>query len=362
MDILTYCFHEDEDNYLLKQVLQYLNKKYKKLIILDSIFDSIQFKKEDYFKLLNQLLQLNYGNSDESKVLIFKESMFQIRTASNEEIQAYIEKDSKSQNKKKKKNKKHFGKNSNAKKEENDIPIIQQHTSNELISPNNQASQRSIPNNIDIAYLFNQNLIIKDRLEKVENELAETKNKLAEINNELAELKNEMVETKNKFQIMKKSQDDLKMEVGSLKLELKKIKIRSLYKGIIDIFCSVYGSDLKDNYYNKLNNLLCEMETLTENNKTKELKEFLIDVYEYLQRGDCLAKPIEENSTPLEMFFPLMEKEGKKNYSNTKNILLKLSFNEILKDSLNNFYSIKNKKNLIEVINFDKKDLEEQLL
>ena len=84
---------------------------------------------------------------------------------------------------------------------------------------------------------------------------------------------------------MKQEHKDLKIAMDSLKLELKKIKIRSLYKGIIDIFCSVYDLSLEGNYYKKLNNLLYELEKLTENDKIKELKEFLMDVYFYLQRA-----------------------------------------------------------------------------
>ena len=161
---------------------------------------------------------------------------------------------------------------------------------------------------------------------------------------------------------MKQEHKDLKIAMDSLKLELKKIKIRSLYKGIIDIFCSVYDLGLEGNYYQKLNNLLYELEKLTENDKIKELKEFLMDVYFYLQRGNCLAHSIDEDTTPLEMIFTLIEKGRKKNYSNTKKLLLELSFDEILSHAIDNYNSLKNKEKLIEAINISRKELEQQLL
>ena len=98
------------------------------------------------------------------------------------------------------------------------------------------------------------------------------------------------------------------MSVDSLKL--KKIKILSLYKAIIDIFCHVYCINLNNNYYNKLNDLFYVLEDYTENNKIKELKQFLIDIYYYLQKSNMLVHSFEDNLTPLEMIFPLIEKDS----------------------------------------------------
>lgn len=75
-----------------------------------------------------------------------------------------------------------------------------------------------------------------------------------------------------------------------------------------------------------------------------------------------MAHSKEENLTPLDLIFPLIEKNSKKNYSKTKEIFQKFSFNESLNYVLNNSYSLKDNKTLKEKINFSLKDLEEQLL
>ena len=119
---------------------------------------------------------------------------------------------------------------------------------------------------------------------------------------------------------------------------------------------------MNDNYYNKLINLLYILEQYNENDKISELKQFLVDIYYILQKGNCMAHSKEDNLTPLDLIFPLIEKESKQNYSKTKEIFLKLSFNEPLNYVLHNYYSLKDNKTLKEKINFSLKDLEEQLL
>ena len=188
------------------------------------------------------------------------------------------------------------------------------------------------------------------------------KNELAITNNELFNIKNKLATINNKLKEIDKNYSVIKTSVDSLKFELKKIKIRPVYKGIIDIFCHVYCINLNNNYYNKLNDLLYVLEKYKENNKIKELKLFLIDIYYFLQKDNMLSHSIEDNLTLLEMIFPLIEKYNKKNYLNTKEILQKLSFNKPLNRALKNYYSLKDKKKLIENINFTLEELEEQLL
>ena len=158
------------------------------------------------------------------------------------------------------------------------------------------------------------------KLKKVESELKETKDNLSKTNDALDNSNEELKK-------LRKDHSDLKVKVGSLEFDLKKIKIRSIYKSIIDIFCNAYDKNLNDNYYNKLNNLLYILEQYEENDKIAELKQFLVDIYYFLQKGNCTAHSIEENLTPLDLIFPLIEKESKQNYSKTKEIFLKLSFN-----------------------------------
>ena len=65
------------------------------------------------------------------------------------------------------------------------------------------------------------------------------------------------------------------MRIGNLESDLKKIKIRSIYKGIIDIFTSVCNKNLNDNYYNKLNTLLEVLNKYPKNKKINELCGYL---------------------------------------------------------------------------------------
>ena len=347
-DILCYCFNEEEnDYYLLKYVLQDLKEKYPKVIIQDSILDSIKINNENYFVLLNQLLELNYEEIYSTQILIYKDSKFQMREPSNEELDSYYKYvyDSKDKKKKKKKKKKNnnnlLTKNSfeqNEQKKEFNV-VIDKDSSK--ISSNNQATKDTISKDIDISKMSPMEMFLYNNLNEVKNELAITNNKLKK---------------------MDKNYSELKISVDSLKLELKKIKISSIYKGVIDIFCHVYSINLNNNYYNKLNDLLYVLENYKENNKIKELKQFLIDIYYYLQKGNVLAHSIEDNLTPIEMIFPLIEKDSKKNYLNTKAILQKLSFNKPLSQALNSCYSLKDKKKFIENINFSLKELEQEFL
>ena len=54
-----------------------------------------------------------------------------------------------------------------------------------------------------------------------------------------------------------------------------------------------------------------------------ELKEFMLSIYEYLRKGNCLAHTTEENTSPLEKIFWLVEKEKKKTFPYTKEFLKK---------------------------------------
>ena len=107
-DILSYCLTEEEKNYLIKRVLEDLKEKHKNVIIPDSLLYSIEIKKENYFKLLNQLLELNHEEIKSTKILTFKELKFEMKEASNEELQKYIQTDSISDKKNKKRKRKNF--------------------------------------------------------------------------------------------------------------------------------------------------------------------------------------------------------------------------------------------------------------
>ena len=74
-----------------------------------------------------------------------------------------------------------------------------------------------------------------------------------------------------------------------LKPEFKKINIRSIYKGILDIFSSVFKLNLNDTYNNKMNNIISEISNLPQNEKVKELKAFLLKLFSNLQEGNNLV-------------------------------------------------------------------------
>ena len=332
LDIISYCFHDDEDRHLLKQVLEDLGEKYEKVIIPKSILSSIVIEEDNYYGLLNQLLELDYEKVNDVGILIFEDMKFQIKVPSINELAEYFK--SNSENKKKNQNKKKKLTKKNS-KEQNDGINKQNQDSSNVIPSNVQKPENTVSVNIDITKFTEVERYLYDELKCVKNDL----------------------------KIVKKQNVDMKVTMNAMKLELKKIKIRSLYKGIIDIFCHVYNVNLNNNYYNKLNDLLYEFDIRYEENpKIKELKNFLYDVYYYLQKGNVLAHSIKEDITPLEMIFSSIEKENKKDYDNTKKILSSLSFNDTLNQVLNKYYSLKDKKKLIKNINFSLKNLEEKLL
>jgi hypothetical protein len=75
-------------------------------------------------------------------------------------------------------------------------------------------------------------------------------------------------------------------------------------------------------------------------------------MYFYLQKGNCLAHSIDDESTPLEKIFSMIEKDKKLSYPKVKKILNSLSFNETLKYAENNYYSSKDQRNLVNKIKF----------
>ena len=62
------------------------------------------------------------------------------------------------------------------------------------------------------------------------------------------------------------------------------------------------------------------------NQTIEEFKTFLLDIYSYLKKGNFLAHNIDENISPLDLIFSLLEKDMKKEYPKVKSILKKLSF------------------------------------
>ena len=141
-------------------------------------------------------------------------------------------------------------------------------------------------------------------------------------------------------------------------MDLRKIQLRSLYKGIIDIFSSIYKIKIDDYYSSKLRSIINRLDNLPSSKKIIELKEFLLSIYSYLQKGNCLPHTIEEKTSPLEKIFWLVEKEKKKTFPYTKELLKNLNFDETLKYAENNYYSLKDKKKLLNNIKFSYDELD----
>ncbi len=210
-----------------------------------------------------------------------------------------------------------------------------------------------------VNFLLNENKKNSDQLKKTIEELNETKDELKKNNEKLNETQDELNKNNEELMKMKKNNINLTVRIGNLESELKQIKIRSLYKGIIDGFSFLYNINLNKNYYYKLNLVLDSLEKKYDNNKiVNEFKDFLYDIYYYLERGNYLAHNISDNDAPLELVFSTLKITQKKEYSNVKNILNKLSFNEYLKNALNTFYSLNDESIIKNYINFSLKELE----
>ena len=247
---------------------------------------------------------------------------------------------------------------------------------------NNKASQ-DITNdqifndlNIDInnivdpiqKYLLSNIEKLNQELNQVKSELAETKDKLSIINEESAaakkesaDAKKESEETKTELEKVKKANMSMQVKISNLELDLKKIKIRSIFKGIIDIFASVFNIELNDYYYIKLKKILDTLGKYKKNEAINELSIFLQNIYYYLHKGNLLAHSIDENLTPLELIFQIVESDKKKCYPIVKQIFNNLSLNEPLKYAVNNYYSFKDQNRILKNIRFSLEELEDEL-
>ena len=63
-----------------------------------------------------------------------------------------------------------------------------------------------------------------------------------------------------------------------------------------------------------INSIINCLDELTQTNIIIELKEFLLSIYTFLQKGNCLAHTNNENVSPLQKIFWLVEKEKKKHF------------------------------------------------
>ena len=412
LDILFFIISDDNDQHLTKRVLEVLRKNFQNVIIPESLIETLNFEPGNSCKYLNQLIRLNL-EVDEQYVLFFENSLFKLRRSSIDECLEYINDSSKKKTSKskkaKKKNKKEEQKNKEG-EEKNKKEVSKNEEDNAKNIPINNKASQDITNdqifndlNIDInnivdpiqKYLLSNIEKLNQELNQVKSELAETKDKLSIINEESAAAKKESAdakkesaaakkesadakkesaaakkesaaakkesaETKTELEKVKKANMSMQVKISNLELDLKKIKIRSIFKGIIDIFASVFNIELNDYYYIKLEKILDTLGKYKKNEAINELSIFLQNIY-YLHKGNLLAHSIDENLTPLELIFQIVESDKKKCYPIVKQIFDNLSLNEPLKYAVNNYYSFKDQNRILKNIRFSLEDLEDEL-
>ncbi len=366
IEISIYLF-SDNINSLLNSIISQLKDAYPNLIVSDTYLSNIE---NIDINCINNLLTLKFSPND-LNILFFEDSKFQIKNPSNEELAQYYEKEDFEKKKPKKKSKKK--KKDNANESQQKIQKIENvsKTQDDTELTLEKLDYNSLCEKVN--FLLNENKKNSDQLKKTIEELNETKDELKKNNEKLNETKDELKKNNEKLNEtqdelnknneelmkMKKNNINLTVRIGNLESELKQIKIRSLYKGIIDGFSFLYNINLNKNYYYKLNLVLDSLEKKYDNNKiVNEFKDFLYDIYYYLERGNYLAHNISDNDAPLELVFSTLKITQKKEYSNVKNILNKLSFNEYLKNALNTFYSLNDESIIKNYINFSLKELE----
>ena len=385
LDILFFIISDDNDQHLTKRVLEVLRKNFQNVIIPESLIETLNFEPGNSCKYLNQLIRLNL-EVDEQYVLFFENSLFKLRRSSIDECLEYINDSSKKKTSKskkaKKKNKKEEQKNKEG-EEKNKKEVSKNEEDNAKNIPINNKASQDITNdqifndlNIDInnivdpiqKYLLSNIEKLNQELNQVKSELAETKDKLSIINEESAaakkesaDAKKESEETKTELEKVKKANMSMQVKISNLELDLKKIKIRSIFKGIIDIFASVFNIELNDYYYIKLKKILDTLGKYKKNEAINELSIFLQNIYYYLHKGNLLAHSIDENLTPLELIFQIVESDKKKCYPIVKQIFNNLSLNEPLKYAVNNYYSFKDQNRILKNIRFSLEELEDEL-
>ena len=313
-EMIIFLYSDKSNKDLLYFALKALTKKYKNLLIYDSVLNSKEIENPNYINCLNQLLELTFVK--DLKTLDFQNSIFLIRAPNNTELENYYNG--------------YYSK------------IIDDYFEGNLLDDNitkvNKNSLKQIPKSASLEEI---------NIDTFTPEKKYIYSLYSKLNAQINELKQE-----NLY---------LKFKVGIMDFDLKKIKIHSIYNGIIDIFASVYNIKT-DDYYNKLTAILKELNKYPENNKVKELKGFLLDIYSCIKKGNCVAHTSKENITPLNFIFSELKKDQNKDYGNLKGVLEELSLNQTLSNAVNNYDSLKDKNKLLTSIQFDQNTLESFLI
>ena len=185
---------------------------------------------------------------------------------------------------------------------------------------------------------------------------------LKNTNYELFQVRLDNTKKDDEIKNLKNSTKKMEREINDLQLDMKIIKIRTVYKAIIDIFAKVFGLDLLDSYKVKKDNIINQLELFGQNEKVKDLQNFLSAILWYIYEGNNLAHFINKDILPLDFVFNVLQEDCNLNYSSIKPILQKLSFNKTLKYAYGCYFSQDDNDKLLENIKFSKKDLKTLLV
>ena len=311
---LLLVFFSDEINMdTLEFTLEKLTEKYKKLLISDSAFDPALTNNKDFFKYLNKFLETQFENS--SKVIVFEKSELFVREMNIEEYEEFI--------------------NNNPKK---------------LVNYTQEKLRAKMFSKVDIPP---KKEIGSSKLTPIDSKEIHSEFTITAKNEDEKKKVNEVVNDLNK---MKQENLKLRFQISNMDKDLKQIKMRSLFKGIIDIFTKVFKIKIDDSYKNKLDAILKCLNRHQNTKTISEFKKFLIDIYSYLKSGNNMANNIDTKATPLELLFSFLKKD-KKHYPQTKNLLEKLSLNQPLKFAMNNYYSVEDRDELLKNTNITSEEI-----
>ena len=331
-----------------------MKAKYPKLIISDSNIDSIDIKKEDYLICLNKLINLDYKSIVDEKILELEDSEFKLRMPSDDELDSYISEEP------------HSGKISpySSNEKDNNYETNYDETSNDT------SNYEFDINSLNPFQKFILNEVKKNSQEskealKLANEAREKSKKALKLSNEVMEklkkVSEESIYRNYELQKLNHSINKLKKKVRGLQIDMKIIKTGSLYKFNIDIFENLFGFNLLDSYYVKIEKIIESLGSFPKSDKVSELKKFLSNILSYIYERKDLSHWINDRKLPLDLAFSVLEEDSNLHFKYLKNIFADLSLNYTLKYAHKYYLNQDDEEKFLKNIQFSIKDLEEKL-
>ena len=354
LNLLIFFFKENNEKDIIRLICSDLKAKYPKLIISDSNIDSIDIKKEDYLICLNKLINLDYKSIVDEKILEFEDSEFKLRMISSNKSDSYISEEP------------HPGKIS---------PYSSNEKENNYETNYNEISNDTSNYEFDINSLnpfqkFLLNEVKKNSQKskealKLANEAREKSKKALKLSNEVMEklkkVSEESIYRNYELQKLNHSINKLKKKVRGLQIDMKIIKTGSLYKFNIDIFENLFGFNLLDSYYVKIEKIIESLGSFPKSDKVSELKKFLSNILSYIYERKDLSHLINDRKLPLDLAFSVLEEDCNLHFKYLKNIFADLSLNYTLKYAHKYYLNQDDEEKFLKNIQFSIKDLEEKL-